>query len=202
MTAHDTREAWLLAFTQAARSMFAEVGAPLPDKVRVSVGFPSKGVRSKTIGECWAADASTDGVCEIFIRPSLQSDSARVADVLTHELVHAALGHEEGHGKAFGRVARALGLEGKMTATVAGERWAAWAGPILDALGPLPGANLGELALAGGKKTQTTRYLKVGCTCCDWTARVTAKHLGLEGGVQRTLRCPVHDCDGELVQAA
>lgn len=52
-----------------------------------------------------------------------------------------------------------------------------------------------------GKKTQTTRYLKVTCTCCGWTARVTRKHLGMEGGVQRTLNCPVPECSGELVQA-
>jgi hypothetical protein len=37
----------------------------------------------------------------------------------------------------------------------------------------------------------------VGCSMCDWTARVTAKHL--DHGV---LRCPVGDCEGELGQMA
>lgn len=191
-----TREAWMGAFVAASRTIFHEVGATLPEVVRVSVGFPSKGSRSKVIGECWSAESTQDGVCEIFIRPSLQSDSARVAGVLTHELIHAALGHEEGHGKVFGRVARALGLEGKLTATTEGDQWRSWAQPILDALGPLPGASLGELVLSSGKKTQTTRYLKVTCDCCGWQARVTAKHL--EG---RTLSCPDTECDGTLSQA-
>jgi hypothetical protein len=70
--------------------------------------------------------------------------------------------------------------------------------PIVESLGASQGAGLNAgLQLAGGKKTQTTRYLKVACTCCDWTARVTAKHL--EG---RTLRCPDEDCEGALEQAA
>ena len=56
---------------------------------------------------------------------------------------------------------------------------------------------LHDAILAGGKKAQTTRYLKVTCTCCGWQARVTAKHL--EG---RTLRCPDENCEGELGQAA
>ncbi len=32
---------------------------------------------------------------------------------------------------------------------------------------------------------------------CDWTARVTAKHLD-----HGTLNCPVGDCEGELGQMA
>lgn len=54
--------------------------------------------------------------------------------------------------------------------------------------------------IPAARKVQTTRYLKTGCTHCDWTARVTRKHLGMDGGVQRTLRCPVPMCLGELVQ--
>lgn len=198
MSAPQTREAWLVSFMELARPRFVEVGAELPKLVRVSVGFPSKGNRSKVIGECWANVVSADGAVEIFIRPSLQSDASRVADVLTHELIHAALGIEEGHGPRFRKVMKALGLEGKATATIAGPGWTEWAAPILEALGPLPGATLDDGAqLAGGKKTQTTRYLKVGCSMCDWTARVTAKHLD-----HGTLRCPVGDCEGNLEQMA
>ncbi|MBB3910143.1 SprT-like domain-containing protein [Sphingomonas desiccabilis] len=196
--AQATREGWLKAFVEAARPVFAAAEAELPKLVRVSVGFPSKGARSKVIGECWNASASDDGVSEVFIVPGLQADPARVADVLTHELIHAALGTEEGHGPTFRRVMKRLGLEGKATATVAGEGWRSWALPIVEALGPFPGAGLNAgMLLAGGKKTQTTRYLKVCCSMCDWTARVTAKHL--EG---RTLRCPDDACEGTLEQAA
>jgi len=191
-----TREEWMQAFTNAARPKFSEVGAPLPDLIRTSIGHPSKGIRSKVIGECWTNAASADGAVEIFIRPTLQDDAARLADVLTHELAHAALGNAEGHGPNFRKLVRKLGLEGKPTATVAGDGWRSWALPILEALGPLPGAKLIDLQLSGGTKTQTTRYLKVTCDCCGWQARVTAKHL--EG---RSLRCPDVDCEGELGRA-
>ncbi|WP_375292297.1 SprT-like domain-containing protein [Sphingomonas melonis] len=195
---YETREAWLLAFVTASRPMFEAAGAELPERVRVSVGFPSKGSRSKVIGECWTAKASADGVSEVFIVPGLQADPARIADVLTHELIHAALGTEEGHGPNFRRVMKRLGLEGKATATVAGDGWRQWALPIVEALGAFPGAELQSgLALAGGKKTQTTRYLKVMCSCCDWTARVTAKHLA----DHEVLSCPIPTCAGELGQA-
>ena len=190
---HATRESWMQAFVDASRTMFAEVGAELPKSIRVSIGHPSKGVRSKVIGECWSYEASGDGAVEIFIRPTLQSDPSRLADVLTHELIHAAHGHAEGHGPVFRRTMKRLGLEGKATATTAGPQWHSWADPILEALGPLPGAQLNDMALAGGKKTQTTRYLKVRCTMCEWQARVTAKHI--EG---RTLHCPDTECEGEL----
>lgn len=189
----ETREAWLLAFVEAARPHFERVDTPLPKTVRVSVGFPSKGFRSKVIGECWASSASKDKVCEIFVRPSLQSDASRVAGVLTHELVHAAVGHEAAHGPLFRKPARALGLEGKMTATTEGEAWHEWADPILAELGPFPGAELrGELA--GGKKAQKNRYFRISCGECGWTARTARVHIEPHD----TLCCPLPDCGGTL----
>ena len=188
----ETREAWLQQFAEAARPIFKKAGSPLPKKVRCSVGFPSKGIRAKSIGECWADTATKDGVCEIFIRPSLQDDASRIADVLTHELCHAALGHEVGHGKPFKLLATGLGLTGKMTATTAGPAWHEWADPIIKRLGKFPGAKL-EGVLAGGKKKQTTRMLKLVCTSCDWTCRPSSKHV-LDG-----LTCPT-ECGGDLVQ--
>lgn len=192
---HVTREAWMQAFVDAARPKFEEVQAPLPKAIRVSIGHPSKGVRSNVIGECWTDAASADGAVEIFIRPTLQSDAARLADVLTHELIHAALGIEEGHGPRFRAVMKRLGLEGKATATVAGDGWREWALPILETLGPLPGAALADMALSGGKKKQTTRWRKVVCTDgdCGFTARMTKS--AFEG---RELHCPDRECGGML----
>lgn len=171
-----TREEWMQAFISMARFHFKAAGVELPKEIRVSVGFPSKGQRSKVIGECWSHEASTDRHAEIFIRPSLQSDASRVADVLTHELVHAAVGFKANHGPVFKRAAVALGLEGKMTATVAGEGWHKWADPILKELGTFPGADLDGI-LAGGKARQSTRMLKLTCDGCGWSCRTTKKHL-------------------------
>ncbi len=192
-----TREQWLNKFTDLARPRFEAAGQPLPKEVRCSIGFPSKGVRSKTIGECWYNDSSEDGHAEIFLRPSLQSDTSRIAAVLTHELAHAALGKGFGHGKEFKALATALGLTGKMTATAAGPVWHLWADKIIAKLGPLPGANLnGGGELEGGKKKQTTRMLKLECNVCDWSCRTSAKHIPSD----RILICP--SCGkGKLVTA-
>lgn len=175
----ETREQWLLAFTRAAHDEFTKAGAPLKDiAIRVSVGFPSKGARSNVIGECWHAAASEDKAREVFIRPSLQSDVVEIAGVLTHELIHAALPDGEGHGKLFGKAARGLGLEGKLTSTSVGAAWHAWADPIIADLGPFPGAKLGtDGIVAGGKKKQGTRMLKVFCPECGWHFRTSQQNI-------------------------
>jgi len=188
-----TREQWLNEFTNAARPYFKKAGHPLPKKVRCSIGFPSAGRRSRVIGECWQTSASADKVSEIFIRPSLQSDTHRIADVLTHELCHAALPEGEGHGKLFRNLASSLGLTGKMTATVAGPAWHEWADPIIKQLGKLPGASLGEREKLGGKKKQTTRLIKLECDDCGWTCRTTKLHIESHAH----LECPT-SCGGSL----
>lgn len=189
---YATREDWLNAFVAEARPVFETAGYPLPDKVRVAIGFTSSGRRGKSIGECWSDTASEDGHFEIFLRPSMQSDS-RIADVLTHELCHAAVGLEAKHGKPFLAAMRAVGLEGKATSTVAGTGWYKWALPVLDRLGPLPYGKLDE-GMSSGKPKQKTALLKVECNVCGWLARVTMKHIA----PHEHLNCPVPDCVGVL----
>ena len=193
ITKPKTREEWLARFTEAARPYFRKHGHPLPKKVRCSVGFPSKGARSSTIGECWYGSDNSDNVCEIFIRPSLQDDASRIADVLTHELAHAALPQGTGHGKEFKYLATALGLTGQMTATVAGPAWHAWADPIVRELGKFPGTKLGG-ELQGGKKKQTTRMIKLTCGECGWNCRTARSNIFDD------MDCPAHDsCGGHLL---
>lgn len=198
MTQHQfaTREDWLNAFVTYARAEFLTRGFSLPDRIRVSVGFTSGGRRGKSVGECWSDDASADGYFEIFLRPSTQSD-ARIADILTHELCHAAVGIAEGHGKRFGACARAVGLDGKLTATHAGQHWYAWALPVLTELGPMPYGALNEGAIHTGKPKQKTSLRKLECDACGWLARVTLKHVEPHAH----LHCPVPGCDGELTLA-
>jgi len=191
-----TREEWLHCFARAARVQFADAGAPIDQiNIRISVGFPSSGRRSNAIGECFHSSASEDGAREIFIRPSLQSDVVEIAAVLTHELVHAALPDGEGHGKTFGKVARALGLEGKLTSTTGGEAWKAWAQPILDAIGPFPGAAIKDgVRAAGSGGKQTTRLIKCECTECGLLFRTTRKWFEKVG----EFTCPDSDCGGTV----
>lgn len=198
-TKYKTREQWLNAFVAASRKHFKRVEAELPETIRVAIGFTSAGARGKRIGECWSDACSKDGAFEIFIVPGLDGsdDASRIADILTHELVHAAVGIKAGHGPAFRKVATALGLEGKMTATTAGAAWHEWADPIVDRLGPLPHATLNPGAETT-KKKQTTRLLKCECDDCGFTFRASAK-WALETAEE--LRCPDPGCDGHVSPA-
>lgn len=191
---HTTREAWMHAFTEAARPIFEQHGYSIPP-VRMSVGFTSKGARSNRIGEAWPAESSSDGACEIFITPTL-SDASRIADVLTHELIHAAVGNEHGHKKPFVDCMKALGLEGKPTATVAGDGWREWAEPILDELGPMPHATL--KAGGSGQKKQTTRMIKCECRTCGFTMRTSAKWIETVAESSDYMQCPDPACGDHM----
>jgi hypothetical protein len=186
MTISLTREQWLSQATEDLRALFKQHGDTIPTQVRSSCGFPSKSAlasKNRRIGECWSSAASADSHAEIFISPTI-SDSARVLDILAHELIHAV--HPgDGHGKKFGKTARAIGLEGKMTATVAGAQFTAWATPVLARLGAYPHA---DLVPSNAQKKQTTRMLKCYCPECGYTVRVAGKWLEAMGAPM----CPEH----------
>lgn len=183
---YENREAWLNAFKDASFPVFVAAGFPLPDNIRISVSEPTGSKRgSGPIGKCYPPALSSDGSYEIFINPILEGE-ARIADVLTHELCHTVT--SDGHGKQFGKCATAVGLTGKLTATIAGPQWFHWATPILEALGPMPYASMST----ANRKVKKTYLLKLSCPDCGWLARVTAAHT------HDGMTCPVPNCDGEL----
>jgi hypothetical protein len=195
--AHTSRDAWLQAAADQLRPLFDRVGAPLPGKLRFAIAFPSTGRKSKRIGECWDSSASADGHFEIIVR-SDQSDPVDVLGILIHELTHAAVGLAAGHGKAFKWIAVALGLEGKMTATVAGAKLRADLAKLADVVGPLPHGKLG-FGLSDRPKKQEARMLKAECSTCGYVVRVARKWL--EVGPPH---CPEHgamSCDGFEAEA-
>jgi hypothetical protein len=169
----QTREEWLNFVMEEAKPVFKALNAPIPDKVRLAVGFTSNGYRGKAIGECWDSKASGDKTFEIFVKPD-QDEAVRVAGILVHELVHAAVGIDHGHKQPFKRVAVALGLEGKMTATTEGAAFKEWIAPVLKKAGPLPHK---QLRAYRTKKKQGTRLLKCECETCGYTARVAKKWI-------------------------
>lgn len=182
----QNREAWLMDATRELAGIIAVHGVTVPD-VRVSVGFPKGGTRGnhKAIGQCWSGACATDGVPQVFIHPELV-ESARVLDVLLHEVIHAAVGTKHGHRGEFARVAKAAGLEGKMTATVAGHALRTRLLEMVERLGEYPHAAL-DASKAGRK--QSTRMLKCECAECGYTVRTTAKWLDTMGG-------PLCPCSG------
>lgn len=70
------------------------------------------------------------------------ADPLRAADILAHEMVHAAVGLPQGHNAAFADCARAIGLEGDAHRTVAGAAVEERVRPWLDQLGTYPNATL------------------------------------------------------------
>ena len=117
------REDWLEQMIDLLRPDFEAIGAPLPEKIRVSCGFPSKSAlanKARRIGECWGVESSEDKSFQVFVSPLLK-ESVEVTATLVHELVHTAVGIECKHRGKFPKVARAIGLEGTMTATTAGD---------------------------------------------------------------------------------
>lgn len=91
------REQWLMSCAEQLRPAFEAAGKPLPALFKVSIGFPSKRALSAShqrIGECWSPSASVDNVHQILISPII-GDGLRAADVLVHELCHAAPGGGE-----------------------------------------------------------------------------------------------------------
>ncbi len=116
------REAWLQTAATFLLDTMTAQGLP-PVSVRVSCGWPSRGglsPRRTVIGQCVSPTICRDGKPQIFISPRLD-DSIMVLGTLLHELVHASIGCDYGHGKEFSQAARKVGLAGPPTATVVGD---------------------------------------------------------------------------------
>ena len=60
---HKTREAWLMELTERLSPVFEQAGWPIPEKRRISVGWPSEKAlapKNRVIGQCWPPVYSTD----------------------------------------------------------------------------------------------------------------------------------------------
>ena len=184
------REAWLMAAVEIFRHMFDDIGFPLPNKVRVGMGFGPTGGRresSKIMGVTLNKASSSDGVNEIWISPE-DAEATSILETLGHELVHVALDNEDGHGGRFRTIATKLGFEGPMAQTPSSVQLAFKLIQIAEKLGPYPGAQVsltkifGETATSAPKK-QASRMLKLTCTydsespCHGYLVRMAKKWL-------------------------
>ena len=179
------REEWLSQGAAHLRAYVYDFPA-----VRISCGWPSTKARAssgKRIGECWSTECSAEGVNQIFISPLLHK-SVEVLAVLTHELVHAAVGVEVGHKGKFTKLARQVGLEGKPTATYAGAKLEGKLSVIVESIGLYPHEEFTPSDKE--RKKQGTRMIKLECGGCGYVARTTRKWIAV--GV------PVCCCGGEF----
>jgi len=186
-----TSEEWLRELVYRLHAEVFPVATgdqPLPT-FRIARGFPGGGSARTRIGECWSSVSSADGVTEMFVSPLLD-DPMRVAGATAHEMVHMLVGVQHGHKAPFARVAKAIGLEGKMTATTEGEAFTAAVDPILADMPAYPAA---AMSLAG-RKVKKTYLLKVTCEaegCEDVVFRMTQKVVtACENGPAGAVLCP------------
>lgn len=176
-----TREEWLEAAVDHFRPTFQQAcktsGRTIPEKLKVSIGFPDKGgmAKRRVLGQCWTESDSEKPV-QIFINPTITNVNGAdgILSVLVHELVHAVGIH--GHGKDFKRVALAVGLEGKMQSTTASDALVEEFTILVDEkLGPFPHTALSGMKLFTPSKKDGTRMLKAVCPECGYTIRLTKK---------------------------
>jgi hypothetical protein len=168
------RQQWLESAVEALRTRFSGANYAVPEKIRVSIGWPKRAASCGAIGECWSTEASSDRHAELFISPEL-TEGARILDVLAHELVHATVGTSAGHGKPFKQCALKIGLRGPMRATSAGPEFAEWTEALFKRIGPYPAGYLTD------SPKQGTRMLRCQCSACGYIARVSEKWLALAG---------------------
>ncbi|HUW44519.1 MAG TPA: hypothetical protein VMW50_01865, partial [Dehalococcoidia bacterium] len=158
----DDREAWL---TEASNLILDDLimnqcpGFERPS-FRISIGFPKHSRGGRAIAVCFKKEASSDGVNEIFINPEID-DAVQVLESVAHELIHAVDNCESGHRNFFARVARAIGLDGKFTATFAGADLKGVLESYSVLLGKFPHQ---KMQMAAVHKKDGTRQLKVECT--------------------------------------
>jgi hypothetical protein len=133
-------------------------------------------MKSNVYGVCYRNECSLDGHAEILLSTTIDNE-AKLACVLAHEMIHAALPDKEGHSPRFRNMAITLGLltkkkdkDGKETinrasrwfddgAIMEGQEFLTRVAPILAALGPFPGRRMYTLKewkdrqkATGGKK--------------------------------------------------
>lgn len=218
---YGNRELWCGALVEAMRPVFAERGFPLPEKIRASIAFTSTGWKGKARGECWSDHMSADGATEIMVH-ICETDTVRIANILTHELCHAAqflaakgnpkkaakMKEKGGHGKDFRKIAEALDVTGdplvagseKMPHALGDPKgaWGSWALPLIEAAGPCPHSAIGEFVKKEKEeKKQESRMLKLDHSeeqgGCGAVWRMSLTHIG----DKPRLSCP---CCGEHIE--
>jgi len=182
------RETYLEQAVTELRPLFKRHGYPIPRAIKVTCGWPSKSAgrsSKRRIGECWDKSASADKKTTNIIISMVIDEPVAALDILAHELVHAAVGCEQGHRGPFATLARAIGLKGKLTATTAGPELEKRLTTIAKKLGKYPHSKIDF----DNRKKQSTRMIRAKCPDIDCGMIFRAARIWLERN--GFLDCPV-----------
>mgnify|MGYP003120913272 CR=1 FL=1 len=120
------------------------------------------------------------------------SKTGKVVLGQAHEFIHVWAGIECGHRGEFARIAKAVGFTGPMTQTPATPALLDTLTEIAEILGIYPHAKVDPSL----RKKQGTRMLKLQCSECGFTARVSAKW---QSKITHESTCPACHLAGTLV---
>ena len=183
---YGTREEWLAAAVDLARSALEDrAGLTVP---RVRIGCGDLGERVGAY--CYSRALVSDGIHEITISLRHKPDPLSLLGTVAHELIHAS--GVLNHHRDFAKAARDIGLVGRPTAAGLADDPAdapAWALYGVAALGEWPAPRLNRQP-----RRQSTRMLRVRCLTCGMIWRAAAVHLAGDD-----LRCPREACLGGLM---
>lgn len=207
MNTNTERVAWL----DNAWALLRERILPqAPEKAAITIGFPSKRALSKqkAIGECWGnwyekvegEEKTKEQIFFVSIHPLIYPQPITILQTLLHEMVHAVLKCEGGHGYAFKKWCDKLGFEGPATSNFAGPVLKVKLEEIAKELGPLPSGE--GILVEKTKKPQTTRMRLYTCTKCGQKLRAAKdglkiKHVDCEDAEFEQERLPEPDDDPE-----
>jgi len=125
-----------------------------------------------------------------------KEQSSRVADILLHEMIHTVF-PLDGHKGGFRTLAKAVGLEGKMTATIASEALKQRIDKeVLKVLGRYPHKEV--KLVPRGKRGKGSRLIKFQCDECNCIIRLTRMWIDVAEDTQGMVSCPV--CMEEMTQ--
>lgn len=151
--------------------IFNDKGFLVPS-CQVSCGFASTGIRAGHIGQCWSRKSCSSAINQIFVCPTLE-DPVVVLDTLVHEMAHAVDNCENGHGKAFKKIATTIGLVGPMRSASAGPKLRQVLQNLADRLGPYPHSALKKPS----KKIRLYQRPKAVCSSCGFTVPMLKAYL-------------------------
>jgi predicted SprT family Zn-dependent metalloprotease len=174
------RETWLNLMIDKSVPLFDNAGFKISDireKLKAScsvmVGM-RKSKKFNAIGQHLPTEWNKDSNHELLISPVLE-DEITVVGVLIHEMVHAIQRHLYGndvqpHGKEFRKIALAVGLTGKMTATTESPELKIQIEKWVSEIGKYPHSKVNFET----RKKQTTRLLKLECEHCGFICRASS----------------------------
>tara|TARA_R100000541_G_scaffold640_4_gene4100 strand:+ start:2875 stop:3474 length:600 start_codon:yes stop_codon:yes gene_type:complete len=177
------RETWLNLMIDKAVPIFDKAGFKISDirkKLKVSCSMmvgQRKSSKFGAIGMHLPTEWNKEKNHEMLISPTLE-DGVQVVAILIHEMTHAIQRHMYGytvkaHGKEFRKIALAVGLQGKMTATTESPELKIIIENWINEIGKYPHDKINLNA----RKKQGVRNLKVKCQSCEWSFRTSNKNI-------------------------